>query len=995
MSTPGWDRVKQIFQDILDLAPDERAKRLRELCGDNVALQTEVESMLAAHAEVGTFAEQPASELLKELADSRTAASDPSLVGRSLSHYRLIAPLGCGGMGIVYEAEDVLLGRRVAIKMLPSELTDRQAIERFRREARAASALNHPNICTIYEIGEDTDTGKPFIAMELLEGQTLRTAITGQPIRNDRLLDVAVDIADALDAAHATGIVHRDIKPSNILITTNGHAKVLDFGLAKMWSPYSRTFATAVSTLREPETLTDTGATVGTVAYMSPEQVRGESLDARSDLFSFGVVLYEMATGQQAFTGPTSGVIAEAILNRQPAAPMKVCASVPRSLEEIIVKALKKDRHLRYQSAADLRIDLQRLRGETGPTIQSARSQALRGRWGTSDIGDVRTEPERLAAAPDHHLTRHASALWVLTLIALITVGLSIWAVNRPHGQAQQVRHLVLPMTTTSVEPGGVAISPDGSKVVFAGNGRLFIRAMGELGEAPLPGTEQGNTPFFSPDGQWVGFFVGAGVGKSKLKKVPVNGGAAVTLCECTPDMQGASWGSDNFIVFAPTNSSALSRIPASGGSPTALTTLDVVNGEESHRSPQVLPGARAVIFTIGTGPGDDARIVAQVLRTGERRVLVQGSASARFAAGQLVYARRGVLYAVPFDPSRLAMSGTPVRIVDGVAENSDGSPEYSLSAEGDLVYTPGPAGFPKRTLVWVDRTGGVETVPIPPAGYSTPRLSPDGQRIAFHIEAEKNDVWVYDIARATTTRVMVGHHHLPIWTPDGTRLTFVSSGPASAGISWGPSDDGGVEEPLTTSTHARWPASWSISQWPESWSPDGRTLAFDELDPMSGWDIWTLSLDAARKPRLFLKTPFNEWRPQFSPDGHWLAYQSNESGRYEVYVRPFPGPGAKTQVSTGGGGLPIWRRDGRELFYRNPEGIWAAAVATGASFSSEPPRKLVSAPPASNTATSGFDVSTDGRRILMVHEDLTLAPRQINVILNWNEELKQRVPTR
>jgi serine/threonine-protein kinase len=959
MSAPGWHRVKEIFQDLLDLAPDERAKRLREVCGDDRALQTEVESLLAAHARAGSFSDWSLDESLELGSGAWALASGGRVLqpGDHLGVYEIQSLVGVGGMGAVFKARDTRLDRDVAIKVLPPIfMIDRDRLVRFEREAHLLAALNHPNIAAIYDIEEEADVRA--LVLEFVEGATLAERLKQSAMAISEALPLARQIAEALEAAHEKGIVHRDLKPANVKVTPGGAIKVLDFGLAKAGSPDGAQGPSGSPTLTSGRT--HTGVLLGTAKYMSPEQARGQPVDKRTDIWAFGCVLYEMLTGRAVFAGETAPDHIAAVLDREPdwsALPLGTPASVRRLLR----RCLEKDPRRRLHDVADARIELD----EPGESAaDESHTRAAAGRW---------FQLERRAAAP-----------WVLTLIAVITAGLSVWVVNRPHRQAQQVRHLVLPMGTTSVEPGGLAVSPDGSKVVFAGNGRLFIRALGELAEVPLAGTEQGDTPFFSPDGQWVGFFVGGGVGKSKLKKVPVNGGAAVTLCECTPDMQGASWGSDDFIVFAPTHGSGLARIPASGGSPTTLTTLDVANGEESHRFPQVLPGARAVIFTIGTGPGDDARIVGQVLRTGERRVLVQGSASAQFAAGHLIYARRGVLYGVPFDASRLAMSGTPVRIVDGVAEDSDGAPEYSLSTEGDLMYTPGPAGFAKRTLVWVDRTGAVETVPIPPAAYSTPRLSPDGQRIAFHIEAEKNDVWVYDIARATTTRVMVGHHHLPIWTPDGKRLTFISSRPGSAGISWGPAEGDGTEESLTTRTNSQWPASWSSSQWPESWSPDGRTLAFDELDPVSGWDIWTLSLDGDRKPRLFLRTPFNEWRPQFSPDGHWLAYHSNESGRYEVYVRPFPGPGAKTQVSTGGGGLPIWRRDGRELFYRNPEGIWAVAVAAGASFSSGPPRKLFSAPPASNTATSGFDVSPDGRRILMVHEDLTLAPRQVNVILNW-----------
>jgi len=364
-------------------------------------------------------------------------------------------------------------------------------------------------------------------------------------------------------------------------------------------------------------------------------------------------------------------------------------------------------------------------------------------------------------------------------------------------------------------------------------------------------------------------------------------------------------------------------------------------------------------------------------LATGERRVLVNGSSSARFAAdGHLVYARGGTLYAVPFDPSRLLLSGTPVKLVDGVAEDSDGAPAYALSTTGDLAYVPGRAGFDarsKRTLVWVDRMGAITPIPAPPALYSSPSLSPDGQRVAFHIEATRNDVWVYDFARTTTTRMTYGRHHFPIWTPDGKHLTFGSGGSGSMNLFWGPADGSGVEERLTTSQN---------EQLPESWSADGRTLAFEEYDPITGWDIWTMSLDD-RKPRPFLKTPFNEYRPRFSPDGRWLAYQSNESGRLEVYVRPFPGPGPKTKVSTDGGGRPTWGRDGRELFYRHTQGIMVVSVAAP-PFSAGVPRKLFPASFTANMSTSGYEVSPDGRRVLMIREDPTPAPRQINVILDW-----------
>ena len=964
---PSWDLIKEVFQEALDRPPHERSAWLRERCSDNQELHAEVASLLATHEEVGSFAERPAIELLGQLttdADSRLLGSVGRMMhpGDRVGIYEIHAFLGAGGMGEVYRARDTHLGRDVAIKVLPAVfVTDRERLARFEREACVLAALNHPNIAAIYGV-ERIGDGRALV-LELADGETLAERIrahkSGLPLSD--ALSIAQQVADALETAHEKGIVHRDLKPSNVKITPAGVIKVLDFGLAKYHAREPGRAGRAGGEFPSAQTPTAddtaTGVLLGTAAYMSPEQARGQSVDKRTDIWAFGCVLYEMLTGHALFPSKTvSGPIA-AILECEPdwaALP----ATTPIALRRVLRRCLEKDPKRRLHDIADARIELE----ESGARV--------------SDLG---------AALERGHTSgrfaRHARAAWIsASLIVVIAAGL--WDMVRSRGPAQPMRHLVMP-TNVDIDgfSGGVATSLDGTKVVFAGNAQLYLRAMNEPAEIPIRGTEAGATPFFSPDGQWIGFFVGGGHGKSKLKKISISGGTAVALCDCAPDMRGASWGSDDSIVFASTGASGLSRIPASGGPPTALTALDASQGEESHRFPQVLPGARAVIYTVGTGPGDEARVVGQVLATGQRRVLVPGSASARNAAGYLVYARGGSLYAVSFDPSSLAVSGTPRKIVDGVAEDSDGSPAYSLSDTGDLVYTPGPAGAPTRTLVWVDRTGAIETLPAPPAAYSTPRLSPDGRRIAFHIEAAKNDIWVYDIPRATTTRMMFGRHNSPIWSPDGNRLTFVSSEPPLAGMSWGLADGRGVEERLTTSPNA---------QWPESWSPDGRTLAFDELDPVNGWDIWTISLDGDRKPRPFLRTPFNEWRPRFSPDGRWLAYHSNESGRYEVYVRPFPGLGAKTQVSTGGGGLPIWRRDGREIFYRNPTGIWAVSINGGSSLSVGLPRKLFAARAASDTATSGFDVTPDGRRVLMVQEDVTPLPRQINVIVNWAQTLKR-----
>jgi eukaryotic-like serine/threonine-protein kinase len=970
MNAPGWDRIKEVFQEALDRPSHERGAWLHEICGEDRALQMEVESLLAKHAEAGSFAERPAIELLDQLsleADSRVFAAVGRVVrpGDRLGGYDIQSLLGAGGMGEVYRARDLRLRRDVAIKVLPAAfVTDRERLARLEREARLLASLNHPYIGAIYGL-EEVD-GVRALVLELVEGETLADRIRRGPMSVAHALLIARQIAEALEAAHEKGIVHRDLKPANIKIAPGDTVKVLDFGLAK---PGEHAPPDLSDSLPFTISGTDQGVLRGTVAYMSPEQARGQAVDKRSDIWAFGCVLYEMLVGRAAFSGQTISDHIVAILEREPdwsALP----AALPPMMHRLLRRCLEKDPRRRLHDIADARIELEEI-GAIGADSRDAHV-------GAAELSRI---PQRMRAA--------WTATALLTAL-VVSLGIGIFY-YRSRGPARQVRHLVLPLAANlDCCAAAIALSPDSTKVVFAGSRdghyQLFVRALDQLVETPIPDTEGGFDPFFSPDGQWIGFFTGY-PGTGKLKKIPIAGDTAVTVCECAKAPTGASWGSDDSIVFAATGASGLSRILASGGSPAIVTTLDSSQGEESHRFPQVLPGARAVLFTIGTGPGDDAQIVGQVLATGERRVLVRGSASARFAAdGRLVYARGGTLFAMPFDPSRLLVSGSAVKLVDGVAEDSDGAPEYSLSTTGDLVYVPGPAGFDarsRRTFVWVDRKGAIEPIAAPPALYSTPSLSSDGQRIAFHIEAAKNDIWTYDFARATTTRMTYGHHHFPIWTPDGKHLTFASGGAGSMNLFWGPADGSGVEERLTTSKN---------QQLPESWSPDGRTLAFDERDPISGFDIWTVSLDGDRKPRPFLKTPYNEFRPRFSPDGRWLAYQSNETGRLEVYVRPFPGPGAKTKVSTNGGGGPRWGPDGRELFYRNrQEGMLVVPVAAGSSFGVGVPKRLFAWPFTGNMSTSGFEVAPDGRHLLMMREDPTPAPRQINVILDWFDARKAR----
>ncbi len=848
------------------------------------------------------------------------------LPGRRLGPYEILSSVGAGGMGEVYRARDTRLDRVVAIKVLPAHLADRSELrERFEREARTIASLNHPHICTLHDIGQQD--GIDYLVMEYLEGETLAQRLVKGPLPLDQVLQYAVEIADALDKAHRKGVTHRDLKPGNIMLTKTG-TKLLDFGLAKPKQEVAPANAQLSELPTADDPLTAKGTIVGTLQYMAPEQLEGKEVDARTDIFAFGAVVYEMATGKRAFEGKSQASLIAAILEREPPAMVSLQPMTPPAFDRAVKKCLDKEPEKRWQAASDMCDELKWI-AEGGSQVTLASAAAVKGfrllgrRWLILSVG-------------------------VMLLVAAIA-GIAIW--NPKPSPPQPVSRVVITLPPNErlagLDQPAVALSSDGKQLVFVatqgGTQQLYLRAMDNLEARSIPNTEGAVNPFFSPDGQWVGFFAAG-----KLKKVSVSGGAALTLGDAA-DPRGANWSIQGMIAFAPTNVSILQQVPDGGGAPQPLTRFE--KEDRSHRWPEFLPGGKAVLFAAGANAYNftDAQVAVQSAGTSQHQNLIQGGMYPRYApSGHLVYTQDGSLRAVPFDPQRLAIS----------------------------------------RMVWVSRNGAEQPLATPVRGYVQPRLSPDGQRVAVTITEQESQTWLYDLSRDTLTRftfdgnVSIG----AVWTPDGKRIAFTSNKEGQLNIFWQLADGSGGLERFTTSDYI---------QFPMSWSPDGQLLAYTEVNLSTQRDIWVLRL-SDRKAQPFLRTPFNESAPRFSPDGHWLAYISNESGRYEVYVQPYPGPGGKWQISTEGGTEPVWNPNGRELFYRSGDSVIAVEIATQPGFVAGKPRKLFEGryEPAP-VPIANYDVSPDGQRFLMLKptEQAQVAPTQINVVLNWFEELKQKVP--
>jgi serine/threonine-protein kinase len=907
----------------------------------------------------------------------------PLAPGTRLGSYEILSLLGSGGMGEVYRAKDTKLGRDVALKILPASFTnDPDRVARFRREAQVLASLNHPHIGQIY--GLEEANGTQFLVLELVDGESLGKRIAHGPIPVDEALEIAKQIAEALEAAHEKGIIHRDLKPANIALTKDGSVKVLDFGLAKAVETTSGSSldVTNSPTITSPAMMTDAGVILGTAAYMSPEQAKGRAADKRSDIWAFGCVIYEMFTGKRAFDGEDVSDTLAAVLRGEPdwsALP----ATVAPAIRTLVQRCLEKDRARRLSEISTTRFLLTE-------TITFA--TAVPGRQ--QPVG-VRPPLWQRAATP--------VGAW---LVGMVMAGAGVWLASRP--AAPRVTRLAIPTSgaaALSVLGRDLTFTADGLRVIYVGNNQtqLFVRRLDALEPAAVATGSDLRSPFVSPDGQWIGFADGL-----ELKKVPLAGGPVVPLARLDSTFGGATWSSDDMIIFATVSSRGLQRISSAGGMPTLLAKPDRTREEGYYLWPELLPGGRAVMYTIVpvAGSTTGAQVAARDLRTGDQKMLVRDGGDAHYVpSGHLVYTAANALYAVLFDVRRLDVRGTPVLVVPRVVTAGDvrrgGVTELAVASDGTLAYLDAATATSPdtaRTLVWADRVGHEQPIAAPAHPYLYPRLSPDGTRVAVSRRDQSRDIWIWDLRATTLTPLTLDPaiNQLSVWTrPDGQRVIFQSNREDGINLWWQAADGSGTAERLTTSANV---------QAPTSVSTDGKELIFVEITPTMGLDLMRLSLDGSRRVTPLLQTRFNELNGAMSPDGHWLAYQSDRAGgRYEIYVQPYPHTGeGQRQISTEGGAQPVWARSGRELFYLAPDGsLMSVAVETsGDAWRAKTPVQLFQGryDTRGPTPLQMYDVSPDGQQFLMLKAagtDQTGAPPTIVVVQHFDEELKRLVPVK
>lgn len=966
MENERWQQVERLYHAALEQDSGARAAFVAEACGSDAELRREVEGLLTYDRRAGGFIDVPALELeARAMAGSSSAESttaEPSPVPRQIGPYRLLEPLGRGGGGEVHLALDARLDRKVAIKLLSSEFTavDADRVRRFNQEARAVSALNHPNILTIHEI--DQIDSRYYLVTEYIEGETLRQRMAQAPQKRLRVadaLDIAAQVAKALAAAHAAGTIHRDIKPENVMLRRDGLVKVLDFGLAKAARP---PFETQWAMLDQVST--QSGLVIGTPAYMSPEQARGEPVDHRTDIFSLGVMLYEMLCGQRPFEGATASDVIAATLISDPAPLARTIPEVPAGLQRIVSRCLEKSAGKRFQSAGDLAFALE---DRSSPSI--------------ADIAAATPAPAQVKGATLARMRRfiRGHVAWLIAgVLALVALAVIWLAPYRRPTEITTARFSILPPETTIFSgPRSFAISPDGRYLAFtprdlSGKTLLWVRPLDSLTARPLPGTEGAVAPFWSPDSRSIAFFAGG-----NLKRVETAGGPISVVCDVASGFHNGTWNQAGTILFE--QQQEIYRVPAGGGKATGLLPVDQTRLEAASRQPCFLPDGQHFLYTVTSKHPSGSGIYVGSLDQPRGKLLVKAETHAGYSEGYLLFLRQAALMAQAFDVDRLQLDGEPFVIAERMKWQIELSAAASGSQNGVLVYLNPPRLF---SLVWFDRSGKRLGAVGPPAVYSNPALSPDEKRLAVDIRDPKTgtrDLWLFDLARGTSSRFTFDRadDFGAVWSPDGSRIAFTSDRRGHRDFYQKPANGMGDEELLLESADFK-----NV----EDWSRDGRALIYNFHSKAGQEDLWMLPLVGERKPYPILKTPLAEHQAQFSPDGRWLAYTA--SG--DIFVRAFP-QGGMHQISTDGGEQPKWRRDGKELFYIAGQQKFMAAevTATPASFTVNTPRALFE----TGLFVGGrnfYVVSADGQRFLVLVPAEEGSALPLTVVMNWAAGAKQ-----
>ena len=899
--------------------------------------------------------------------------------GTKLGPYEIQNALGAGGMGEVYRARDTRLNRTVAIKILPTHLSCSAELKaRFEREAQAVSSLNHPHICHLYDIG--SHDGTSYLVMEYLEGESLADRLRKGPLPLKQTLEFGFQITEALAIAHRTGILHRDLKPGNVMLTASG-AKLLDFGLAKTSPALPAAAAAAISgmtpstptmTIAElsssAEDLTQRGTVLGTFQYMAPEVLQGAEADARSDIFSLGCVLYEMATGRRAFEGKSQLSVLTGILEHDPAPLSQVQPTSPAALDHVVRTCLAKNPEERFQTAQDVKLQL---------------------KWIAE--GSVQTQP----AVPERKSPRLP---WAVAGVSLLLAVAAIAAyISRPSDQSQAVvRSFIPPPAGTSfvtLAPGAgtPAISPDGTRFVFAarddkGKNLLYVRALSSLTATPLAGTDDASYPFWSPDSHEIGFFA-----QGKMKKIDANGGPPQVLCDATIG-RGGTWSKDGVIVFAPGPTVGLFRVSAQGGTPEPATKLDVSRGENSHRWPFFLPDGKHFLFWARNSHGiQENTVYVGTVGSLNPRELAKIESMAMYIGGYLLFMRGQTLIAQPFNPERLEISGAPVPVAEHVLINTTSyRPVFSASENGTLIYQMGTEQGGWR-LLWFSRNGQITGSVGDVDRYFDPAISPDGSHVAVALFNTQGtpDTWIFDLRRNTKTRLTFGPamQRYPVWTPDGKTIYFGSNGKGATHVYTKAADGSGPEQTVMEQ---------DSFDFPQDVSPDQKYLVYmrelGDQNRQTGTALWALPLSGGeRKPFPIVSSQFQLRAASVAPQGKWMSYESNESGRFEIYVTAFPGGGAKWQVSTNGGAAAKWRRDGKELFFLDPtDNLMAVDVSpSGATIQLGTPHTLFRAAGVQDTL-GPYDVTADGKKFLVNSGDVKEENQPLTLVQNWPAQLKK-----